>query len=73
MLMDIGLQLWLTVKVFLVILVNVYVYNSSGQNKILFSNISEGVAQIKSKFHTHLVLIGGDFNLAPDLAGQISF
>ncbi len=56
----------------MVILVNVYVYNSSGENKILFFNILEAVAQIKSKFHTHLVLIGGDFNLAPDLAGQIS-
>ncbi len=50
----------------MVILVNVYVYNSSGENKILFSNILEAVAQIKSKLYTHLVLIGGDFYLAPD-------
>ncbi len=61
---------WLTAVVncegIFVILVNVYGYNSSGQNKILFSNISEAVAQIKFKFNTNLVLIGGDFNLAPD-------
>ncbi len=61
---------WLTTVVncegIFVILVNVYGYNSSGQNKILFSNISKAVARIKSKFHTNLMLIGGDFNLAPD-------
>ncbi len=61
---------WLTAVVncegIFVILVHVYGYNSSGQNKILFSIISEAVAQIKSKFNTNLVLIGGDFNLAPD-------
>lgn len=49
-----------------IILVNVYGYNSSGQNKILFSNITDVVTQLKSKFHTNFLLIGGDFNLAPE-------
>ncbi len=61
---------WLTAVVncegIFVILVNVYGYNSSGQNKILLSNITEALTQIKSKFQTNLVLIGGDFNLVPD-------
>jgi len=48
------------------VLVNIYGYNSSGQNKILFSKITDVVTQLKSKFKTNFVLIGGDFNLAPD-------
>lgn len=44
------------------ILVHVYGYNSSGQNKILLSNITDLVTQFKSKFHSNMAIIGGDFN-----------
>lgn len=37
-----------------------------GKTRFLLSNITDALTQFKSKFHTNLVLIGGDFNIAPD-------
>lgn len=51
--------------IFFLILVNVYGCNSSGQNNVLFFNITNVVTQVKSKFHTNFV-VGGDFNLVSD-------
>jgi len=47
------------------VLVNVY-GNSNAQNKVSFSKITNVGTQLKSKLQTNFVLIGGDFNLAPD-------
>ena len=45
----------------------VYGYNNRAQNKGLFSSLCECLAEWKMLFSTNRVIIGGDFNLAPDL------
>lgn len=49
------------------ILLCVYGYNKRAQNKNLFSSLSKCLEEWKMLFSTDRVIIGGDFNLAPDL------
>lgn len=49
------------------ILLCVYGYNKRAQNKTLFSSLSKYLEEWKMLFSTDRVIIGGDFNLAPDL------
>lgn len=49
------------------ILVCVYAYNKKAQNKTFFSSLSELLEQWKLTYTTDKVIVGGDYNLAPDL------
>lgn len=49
-----------------VILVNVYGYNNTNQNKLLLSDVTDVIYEYKERFHTEFILTGGDFNLTPD-------
>jgi len=50
-----------------VILCNVYGFNSSNLNHILFQSLSTKLLALKSKFPSAAFIVGGDFNEAPDL------
>ncbi len=48
------------------ILVNVYGYNVRSQNKDLLETITDVINDLKARYPTEYVLIGGDFNMTPD-------
>ncbi len=48
------------------ILVNVYEYNARSQNKDLLETITDVINDLKARYPTEYVLIGGDFNMTPD-------
>lgn len=48
------------------IIVNVYGYNNDNQNKKLLQNITDLIAELKIRFPTEYILVGGDWNMAPD-------
>jgi len=50
-----------------IILCNVYGFNSSNLNHILFQSLSKKLLALKSKFPSAAFIVGGDFNEAPDL------
>lgn len=50
----------------LIILINIYGYNNDNKNKNLLHQISEVIIELKAKFPTDHIIVGGDFNLAPD-------
>lgn len=49
------------------ILLCVYGYNQKTQNKKLFSSLSRLIEEWKVTYTTDKIIMGGDFNLAPDL------
>jgi len=61
---------WLTVVVEIngakFILVCVYGYNSRAINKIFYTDLGERLKQWKMKYSTEQIIVGGDFNVAPD-------
>lgn len=60
---------WLTVVIKVddahIILTNIYGYNNTTQNRNLLQEITDIISQYKIFYHTDLILLGGDFNLAP--------
>lgn len=50
----------------LVILINIYGYNNDTKNRNLLHQISEVIIELKAKFPTDHIIVGGDFNLSPD-------
>ncbi len=46
---------------------NVYGFNNSNLNQILFQTLSNKLVTLKLKFPSAAVIVGGDFNEAPDL------
>ncbi|XDV31698.1 hypothetical protein PO909_002661 [Leuciscus waleckii] len=50
----------------LVILINIYGYNNDNKNRNLLHQISEVIIELKAKFPTDHIIVGGDFNLTPD-------
>lgn len=51
----------------LFILINVYGYNNHSQNRIVFEDLSYKILDLKDKYPSATVIVGGDFNEAPDL------
>lgn len=49
-----------------IILVNIYGYNSDQKNRSLLHQISLILKELQAKFPTDYMVIGGDFNLTPD-------
>lgn len=49
------------------ILINVYGYNQKTLNKSFFSSLKRLIESWKVSYSTEKIVIGGDFNLAPDL------
>ena len=49
-----------------VILINIYGFNNSNQNKLLLSEVTEMIIEYKQLYHTEFILIGGNLNLTPD-------
>lgn len=49
------------------ILCNIYGFNNSKSNEALFQTLSNKLASLKLKFPSAAVIMGGDFNEAPDL------
>lgn len=48
------------------ILINVYGYNVEVKNRLLFDDISNNIRELKKKYSTDNLLVGGDFNFVPD-------
>lgn len=48
------------------ILVNVYGYKVRTQNKDLLETVTDVINDLKARYSTEYVLIGGDFNMTPD-------
>ncbi len=51
----------------LYILINVYGYNQKTLNRKFFSSLRRMIERRKGLYSTEKIVIGGDFNLAPDL------
>lgn len=49
-----------------IIIMNVYGYNNTSQNRLLLLQVSEAINQYKICYNTNLILLGGDLNIAPD-------
>ncbi len=47
-------------------LANIYGYNNTTQNKNLLSDIREAILELKERYHTENVIIGGDWNMVLD-------
>lgn len=61
---------WLTVVLkvesqFLII-TNIYGYNNDGQNKKLMEKITNVISELKVRYPTSYILVGGDWNMTPD-------
>lgn len=52
---------------FFFILVNVYGFNNHTQNSLFFQDLSSKILDLKGKYPSAAVIVGGDFNEAPDL------
>ncbi len=50
-----------------VFLANVYGFNNHTQNSSFFHDLSSKIFDLKSKYPSAAVIVGGDFNEAPDL------
>lgn len=50
----------------LVILSNVYGYNNDQKNKNSLHEVSTVIKELKAKFPTVPMIVGGDFNVTPD-------
>lgn len=49
-----------------IILVNIYGFNSPGLNKLLLSEISESIEDLKLSYPLANIIVGGDFNMVYD-------
>lgn len=49
------------------ILICVYGYNKRAQNKQLYSSLNKMLKEWKVTYNTDKVIVGGDFNLVPDV------
>ncbi len=52
------------------IMVNIYGFNSSANNITLLDGITLCINNLKLKYPSAFILIGGDFSEAPDLVGD---
>lgn len=48
------------------ILVNVYGYNNESQNKNMLEDITLNIFELKDRYPTEYILMGGDWNMTPD-------
>ncbi len=48
------------------ILINIYGYNNTNQNERMLAEISDVITEYRNVYNTSLILLGGDFNMAPD-------
>ena len=56
----------LNIEGYCAIIMNVYGYNNTSQNRLLLLKVSEAVNQYKNCYNTNLILLGADLNIAPD-------
>lgn len=49
-----------------VILTNVYGYNNDNQNKIMLEEITNSISELKGRYPTEYILMGGDWNMTPN-------
>lgn len=61
---------WLAVVIkmenLFIIVINVYGYNNDGQNKTLLNDLTDLISELKGRFLTDYILLGGDWNMTPD-------
>lgn len=50
----------------LAILINIYSYNDTAQNKLLLETLTDTISEYKNSFAISFTLVGGDFNMVID-------